>query len=181
MRLLPPSRRRCCWHSPAQLPRRPSRRRSPNAPSKSGLPLTDAQQAMELPHLALSLAVDPAKKRISARRATACARGRRSTQAQFDLDPRFRITQVSVGGTALAENGVAERRRLADDRSAGSARRRQRGRHRDRLFGQAVRRRARAVGWRVCVERDRRGPAVDRERGRRARAATCSGRASTIR
>jgi aminopeptidase N len=68
---------------------------------QSGLPLTEAQAAAELPHLALSLTVDPKRKRIVGE-----ARYRLRAKAplalvQFDLDPRFSISQIAVNGAPL--------------------------------------------------------------------------------
>jgi aminopeptidase N len=68
---------------------------------QSGLPLTEAQAATELPYLALSLTVDPAKKSIAGEARYRLRAKAPLAQAQFDLDPRFRIAQVSVNGAAL--------------------------------------------------------------------------------
>jgi aminopeptidase N len=70
--------------------------------AQSALPLTAAQQATDLPYLALSITVDPAAKSIAGEaryrvRATAPL-----TEAQFDLDPRLAISQVAVDGKPLA-------------------------------------------------------------------------------
>ena len=68
---------------------------------QSGLPLTPAQQATELPHLALSITVDPASRSIAGEaRYRIRARGPLS-QAQFDLDPRLAISRISVDGRPL--------------------------------------------------------------------------------
>jgi aminopeptidase N len=69
--------------------------------AQTGLPLTAAQGATELPYLALSLTVDPAAKSIAGEahyrvRATAPL-----DRVQFDLDPRFAISRVAVDGRPL--------------------------------------------------------------------------------
>jgi aminopeptidase N len=68
---------------------------------QTGLPLTDQQARTELPHLALSLTIDPARKRIVGEARYRVRAKAELNEAQFDLDPRFRITQVSVDGAAL--------------------------------------------------------------------------------
>jgi aminopeptidase N len=70
--------------------------------AQTGLPLTEAQQATELPYLALSLTVDPATRSVSGAARYRIRAGAALARAQFDLDPRFAISQVSVGGRPLA-------------------------------------------------------------------------------
>lgn len=70
---------------------------------KSGLPLTEAQAATEIPYLALSLTVDPATKSLSGDARYRVRAKAPLAQAQFDLDPRYRISQVSVNGAPLAK------------------------------------------------------------------------------
>lgn len=70
---------------------------------QTGLPLTSAQEATELPYLALSIRVDPARKRISGEARYRIRAKASLDRVQFDLDPRYRISQVSVNGAALAK------------------------------------------------------------------------------
>jgi aminopeptidase N len=77
---------------------------APLAPrtAQTGLPLTPAQQAMDLAHLALSITVDPATKSLTAEARYRIRAIAPLAEAQFDLDPRFAISAVSVDGTAIA-------------------------------------------------------------------------------
>lgn len=102
MRLLPlVSTALLALHAPAAL----AARQAPLAErtKQTGLPLTEAQQATALPYLALSIRVDPARKRISGEARYRIRAKAPLAQAQFDLDPRYRISQVSVNGAALAK------------------------------------------------------------------------------
>jgi len=104
MRLLPfVSAALLAAHAPAALA---ESKQAPLAErtKQTGLPLTEAQQATAMPYLALSITVDPARKAISGEaryriRATAPL-----DRVQFDLDPRFRISQVLVADSPLAED-----------------------------------------------------------------------------
>lgn len=68
---------------------------------QSGLPLTPAQAATEVPYLALSLTVDPKTRSIAGDARYRLRAKAALAQAQFDLDPRYGISQVSVNGSAL--------------------------------------------------------------------------------
>jgi aminopeptidase N len=68
---------------------------------QSGLPLTEAQAATELPHLALSLTVDPRRKRIVGEARYRVRAKAPLDRVQFDLDPRFSISQIAVEGAPL--------------------------------------------------------------------------------
>lgn len=71
--------------------------------AESGADLDDVQQAMELPHLALALKVDPDTKSI---RATADYTVRAASElewVEFDLDPRFSVTRITLDGATLAQ------------------------------------------------------------------------------
>jgi aminopeptidase N len=70
--------------------------------AQSGLPLTSAQEATDLAYLALSITVDPATKRIAGEARYRIRALAPLAQAQFDLDPRLAISQVSVDGEPLA-------------------------------------------------------------------------------
>jgi len=72
--------------------------------ARSGLPLTAAQQATDLPYLALSITVDPATRRLSGAAHYRIRARAPLAEAQFDLDPRFAISQVSVDGQPLARD-----------------------------------------------------------------------------
>ena len=71
--------------------------------AQSGLPLTPAQQATELPYLALSITVNPAKKSIAGQARYRIEARAPLAEAQFDLDPRFAIAQVFVDARPLAQ------------------------------------------------------------------------------
>ncbi len=72
--------------------------------AQTGLPLTAAQQATEAPYLALSITVDAATRSIAGEARYRIRAVAPLAQAQFDLDPRFAISQVSVDGKALGRN-----------------------------------------------------------------------------
>jgi aminopeptidase N len=72
--------------------------------AQTGLPLTQAQQAMDLPYLALSITVDPARKDLVAEAHYRIRAAAPLAEAQFDLDPRLAISAVSVDGQALARD-----------------------------------------------------------------------------
>jgi aminopeptidase N len=82
-------------------------KQTPLAPrtAQSDLPLTPAQQATNLPYLALSITVDPARKSIAGEARYQIRARAPLTEAQFDLDPRFAISRVSVDGRTLAADG----------------------------------------------------------------------------
>lgn len=71
---------------------------------ESGLPLSAVQQAMDTPHLALTIAVHPETHSIEGL-ADYTVRALSSLSAvEFDLDPRFSVTAISVNGEALASS-----------------------------------------------------------------------------
>lgn len=70
--------------------------------AQTGLPVTAAQQATDLPYLALSITVDPATKSLSAVARYRIRARAPLAQAQFDLDPRFAISRISVDGQTLS-------------------------------------------------------------------------------
>jgi aminopeptidase N len=72
--------------------------------AQTGLALTAAQQATELPYLALSITVDPATKRIAGEARYRVRASAPLAEAQFDLDPRFAISSISVDGKPLARD-----------------------------------------------------------------------------
>jgi aminopeptidase N len=75
-------------------------RQAPLAPrtAQSDLPLTPAQQATDLPYLALSITVDPSARSIAGEARYRVQARAPLAQVQFDLDPRFAISRVSVDG-----------------------------------------------------------------------------------
>jgi aminopeptidase N len=70
--------------------------------AKSGRALSGVQQAMELPHLALAMTVDPASQSITGRADYTIRAAAPLAQLEFDLDPRLPVSQVTVDGAALA-------------------------------------------------------------------------------
>jgi aminopeptidase N len=73
--------------------------------AQTGLPLTPAQQATELPHLALSITVDPSSRSIAGEARYRIRASAPLSQVQFDLDPRLAIAGVSVDGHPLDRGG----------------------------------------------------------------------------
>ncbi len=69
--------------------------------AESGAELGPVQAAMALPHAALSIAVDPRRKRIAARIDYTVRALAPLDAVEFDLDPRYRVSAVTVGGEAL--------------------------------------------------------------------------------
>ena len=67
-----------------------------------GAPLGVVQQAMELPHLALAITVEPALKSIRARAEYTVRAAAPLERVEFDLDPRFSVTEVMLGGRPLS-------------------------------------------------------------------------------
>ncbi|MGX7896124.1 M1 family metallopeptidase [Tsuneonella sp. HG222] len=76
--------------------------------AQSGMALSPSQQAMDLPHLALAIAVDPASRTISGRADYTVRASAPLESVEFDLDPRLRISQVLVDGAALPRNGWSD-------------------------------------------------------------------------
>lgn len=70
----------------------------------SGAPMDAIKQAMETPHLALSLRVDPATKSITGVAKYTVRALSPLDMVEFDLDPRFAISGVQVAGKTLAED-----------------------------------------------------------------------------
>lgn len=71
----------------------------------SGLPLTENQSRTQLPHLALALKVDPATKSITGKADYKILATGDVTKAEFDLDPRFAISAITVNGAAIGSDG----------------------------------------------------------------------------
>ena len=63
---------------------------------ESGAALDTVQQAMELPHLALSLSVDPASESIAGIARYTVKATQPLRMVEFNLDPRFTISQILV-------------------------------------------------------------------------------------
>ena len=80
--------------APAELQAPPLAERT----SASGFALTAAQAATELPHLDLTLKVDPATRTIDGMADYTVKATAPLQRAEFDLDPRFAITSVTVNG-----------------------------------------------------------------------------------
>lgn len=82
----------------------------PNSPdiapytALSGAPMDAIKQAMETPHLSLALRVDPATKSISGIARYTVRALSPLDAVEFDLDPRFDISSISVAGTTLPED-----------------------------------------------------------------------------
>ena len=70
--------------------------------AESGAPLGAVQQAMEVPHLALAITVEPALKSIRARAEYTVRAAAPLERVEFDLDPRFSVTEVMLGGRPLS-------------------------------------------------------------------------------
>jgi aminopeptidase N len=71
--------------------------------AETGAPLGAVQQAMQTPHLALALTVDPASQSITGRADYTVRAITPLETVEFDLDPRLTVTQVTVGGNPLAK------------------------------------------------------------------------------
>jgi aminopeptidase N len=84
--------------SPAPAAAQPAQ--PPLAPrtARSGLALTAAQQATDLSHLFLSITLDPASRSLSGEARYRITARSALTEVQFDLDPRFAISRVSLDG-----------------------------------------------------------------------------------
>ncbi|WJY19564.1 M1 family metallopeptidase [Alteriqipengyuania flavescens] len=80
--------------TPAELQAPPLAERT----SASGFALTAAQAATDLPHLDLMLKVDPATRTIDGMADYTVKATAPLQRAEFDLDPRFAITSVTVNG-----------------------------------------------------------------------------------
>lgn len=72
--------------------------------AESGAALDAVQQAMELPHLALALAVDPERKAISGQASYTVRATAPLDRVEFDLDPRLPVSSVTIGGEALPKD-----------------------------------------------------------------------------
>ena len=70
--------------------------------AESGAPLTDVEQAMALPHLALALDVFPDKRSIEGLAEYTVQAAAPLTAVEFDLDPRFVISEITVDGAPVA-------------------------------------------------------------------------------
>jgi aminopeptidase N len=70
--------------------------------AESGRALSAMQQAMELPHLALAMTVDPDSQSITGRADYTIRAAAPLAEMEFDLDPRLPVSQVTVDGAALA-------------------------------------------------------------------------------
>ncbi|WP_336985232.1 M1 family metallopeptidase [Altererythrobacter aquiaggeris] len=71
----------------------------------SGLPLSENQLRTQLPYLALSLKVNPATRSIIGRADYQIMATDAVTRAEFDLDPRYDISAITVDGKTLAKTG----------------------------------------------------------------------------
>ncbi len=71
----------------------------------SGLPLTENQSRTVLPYLALALKVDPDNKSISGKADYRILATGTVSKAEFDLDPRYAISAITVNGSAIGTNG----------------------------------------------------------------------------
>lgn len=69
--------------------------------AESGHPMSETRKAMETPHLGLSLRVDPKRKAISGVARYTVRAAAPLTSVEFDLDPRFRISRISVNDAVL--------------------------------------------------------------------------------
>jgi len=72
--------------------------------AESGAPMDAIKQAMETPYLGLSLRVDPANKSISGIARYTVRAISPLDSVEFDLDPRFAISRISVADTVLPES-----------------------------------------------------------------------------
>jgi aminopeptidase N len=77
---------------------------APLAPrtAESGAPLDAVQQAMELPHLALAMRVDPDSESIAGQAYYTVRAAVPLDRLEFDLDPRLAVSHVTLDGEALA-------------------------------------------------------------------------------
>ncbi|WP_260926143.1 hypothetical protein [Novosphingobium sp. 9] len=69
---------------------------------QSGLPLSATQVAMDLPHLTLSLSVDPSAKTIAGTADYTVQALSPLSKVEFDLDPRLPVSKVTINGKAVA-------------------------------------------------------------------------------
>ena len=69
--------------------------------AQSDLPLEGARAAMQLQHVSLSIAVHPERTRIEGTGSYRVVPRQRLDELQFDLDPRFSISRISVGDVEL--------------------------------------------------------------------------------
>ncbi|AKH43360.1 aminopeptidase N [Altererythrobacter atlanticus] len=72
--------------------------------AESGAPMDEIKQAMETPHLGLSLRVDPDSKSISGLALYTVQAITPLDSVEFDLDPRFAISRISVNGTVRPDS-----------------------------------------------------------------------------
>ena len=128
----------------------------------TGGPLSDNERATDVLRYELTLEVFPDKKMIRGEGVTVLRALEPLETVELQLDGRFDVPEVRVGGEAAAlrppgrdPGGVAS--------PAGRPRRR--GAGRDPLQRPAPRRGPRPVGRRVRLGTNRRRPAVDRHRG----------------
>ncbi len=77
--------------------------------AQSGAPLDGVQLSMELPHLALAIAVDPALKTIRGKADYTVRAAAPLDRIEFDLDPRFAVTGVTLRGTPLRHTAWSSR------------------------------------------------------------------------
>lgn len=73
--------------------------------AESGAGLTPTQQSMALPHLALALDVDPAGRSLRGLAEYTVLAMAALEAVEFDLDPRFAISQVTVDGASVPAGG----------------------------------------------------------------------------
>ena len=73
--------------------------------AESGAELSPTAQAMALPQLALALDVDPAGQSIRGLAEYTVTAAAPLEQVEFDLDPRFGISRVTVDGEIVAPGG----------------------------------------------------------------------------
>ena len=71
--------------------------------SESGAPLSAAQEAMETPHLALAMTVNPDSQSISGRADYTVRASAPIEKVEFDLDPRMAISGITIDGQPLAD------------------------------------------------------------------------------
>ncbi|WP_159796527.1 M1 family metallopeptidase [Croceibacterium salegens] len=72
--------------------------------SESGAPLTAVEQAMALPHLALAIDVFPDSKTIKGLAEYTVQAAAPLSTVEFDLDHRFKITDITVDGASLGKD-----------------------------------------------------------------------------
>ena len=84
----------------AQEPPAPAESLPPLSPftADSGAPLSAAQAATDLPQLDLAIRIDPANKAISGEADYTIRANAPIEMAEFDLDPRFSVTSITVDG-----------------------------------------------------------------------------------